>query len=129
MKVAEIVRAHPVWVEMDTPFAEVLDTMDIHQADSVPVVDSDRRLVGVIGISEITPHAFCRNSETAPMASALMRSNPPYVDEAADICDLVALLKREGCMRVPVVRGRVLSGSAGVLEVARAFRVVRAKAV
>lgn len=53
MLVRELMKTHVVKTTPDAPLAEAVDLMDIYQVNSLPVVDSEGRLVGIVSEEDI----------------------------------------------------------------------------
>jgi CBS domain-containing membrane protein len=81
--VAEIMSRQVVWVEPDTPLAEVAEAMGQQGVSGVPVVDENRRVVGVVSEKD-----FLRGMG---------------VRESQNFMTLVAsCLRTKGCVALPI---------------------------
>jgi CBS-domain-containing membrane protein len=53
--VADVMTVGAVSVEQDTPFKEIVDVLEAHGINAVPVVDSCRRVIGVVSSADLVP--------------------------------------------------------------------------
>jgi CBS domain-containing protein len=53
--VADVMTVGAVSVEQDAPFKEVVDVLEAHGVNAVPVVDSCRRVIGVVSSADLVP--------------------------------------------------------------------------
>ncbi|MET7402428.1 CBS domain-containing protein [Dactylosporangium sp. NPDC005572] len=53
--VADVMTIGAVSVQEDTPFKEIVDLMEAHEVNAVPVVDRFDRVVGVVSSADLTP--------------------------------------------------------------------------
>ena len=123
LKVRELMTADVLAVGRDTPVKELAEAMAARAVSGVPVVDEDRRVVGVVSEKDFfrrlssgraaTAMAFVaealrRGTAQLPAlgggrAEDLMTSPPVIVREDAPVRDVLALLRRRGVNRLPVV--------------------------
>jgi CIC family chloride channel protein len=103
VRVADVMVRDPVRLESALPFRSVLDHLRRHPFTSFPVVDGDRRLVGILGYSELREALTGEVSPATRTAGDLMRTPPPvsYVDET--LTDVTAKFAVSGVGRLPVV--------------------------
>ena len=94
----------------DTTGAKVADILTEHHFGSVPVVDHERNLLGIVSEFDLL-HAMeeGKNLKTI-MAAEIMTRTVVTVTEDMPIMDLVHLLQERHLIRVPVVKGRTLIG-------------------
>jgi len=53
--VADVMTVGAVSVEPDTPFKEIVDVLEAHGINAVPVVDSCHRVIGVVSSADLVP--------------------------------------------------------------------------
>jgi CBS domain-containing protein len=53
--VADVMTEHPVSVNEDTPFKELVDVLEAHGVNAVPVVDADGRVLGLVSSADLIP--------------------------------------------------------------------------
>jgi CBS domain-containing protein len=51
--VRDVMTHDVIWVTGDTPFKDIVDTLSKHRVSAVPVVDADRRVLGVVSQSDL----------------------------------------------------------------------------
>ena len=129
-RVREVMDPNPVAVSPDTPVADVIRILRQHGLQGVPVVDADRRVVGIVTESDLVipdpegdlhlPHylelfggivflePFKRFEEKlrkafAQRASDLMTPNPDTVRPDTPVAEAARLVHRSGHNRLPVV--------------------------
>src|SRR5260221_12958353 len=76
MQVRELMKTHVVKTTPDAPLAEAVDLMDIYQVNSLPVVDTEGRLVGILSEEDI----WCAAHGSLPC--------PNHADSRETPCDL-----------------------------------------
>jgi CBS domain-containing protein len=118
----EIMTSPAVTVTPDTTLKHVIQLLDHHAITSVPVVDADERLVGIVseadllrGEVEPDPRAHLRPvpEETEPPRHHVADVMTPHVltvSERTDGADIARLMLDNGIKSVPVVRDRHVVG-------------------
>ena len=53
--VADVMTIGAVSVREDTPFKEIVDLLEAHEVNAVPVVDGFERVVGVVSSADLVP--------------------------------------------------------------------------
>lgn len=105
--VRDVMTSPAITVEADLLLAEVVRALDRHSITSLPVVDAEGRLVGVVGEAEVVRHLGDRGSSVRVQdaMSPVVWSVAP--DEA--LRDVAELFGRSQLKSLPVVqRGRVV---------------------
>lgn len=54
--VGELATGRVVWASDDTPAWQLLQLMETHLVHRVPIIDSQRQLVGIVALSDIATH-------------------------------------------------------------------------
>ncbi|MFH8801961.1 CBS domain-containing protein [Streptomyces sp. NPDC017936] len=116
-----------VTVRSDTPFKEVVRLLEEHRVSGVPVIDGNRRVLGVVSESDLVPRqtrvpwsaglrARCRRAlggrvrhaaggGRARTASGLMSRPAVTVTADATVSEAARLMTEHGVDRLPVVDG------------------------
>ncbi|HEM46545.1 MAG TPA: CBS domain-containing protein, partial [Alphaproteobacteria bacterium] len=74
-----------------------------HKRGTVPVLDAEDRLVGVVTAGDLTRYAADHPEFMAHPVAEVMNREPVTVDEETLAADALALLRRHGIMALPVV--------------------------
>ncbi|HLV78638.1 MAG TPA: CBS domain-containing protein [Chthonomonadaceae bacterium] len=121
MRVLELMKTHVVKTTPDSTLAEAVDLMDLYQAGTLPVVDPQGRLCGMISEGDVMRALRLQGlsmtdaeklQQRIPLAAgaAMDRvgehmSQPALsVSEEADIREAASLLLSQGLKRLPVTR-------------------------
>jgi len=129
MKVRDVMTGDPLTVRTDTPFKDIVRTMDRHCVSGLPVVDDAGRVLGIVTTADLMfkehrpDHAIVRSpgarSSTARaerlrrvhgcVAGELMSTPAVRVDADADLRIGARLLSRHGIARLAVTsRGKIV---------------------
>lgn len=137
MKISEIMTRDVLAVPRETPLKEVARTLSENRVSGVPVVDADRRVVGILAESDIVRQEqgaerdrglLARVVEGPPLRlearTAGEAMNAPAVTVAPDqeVAEAARLMTEHGVNRLPVVdeEGR-LTGIVTRADLVRAF--------
>ncbi len=94
----------------DTTGAQIADLLTEHHFGSVPVVDHERTLLGIVSEFDLL-HAMEQGKNLQALtASDIMTRTVVTVPEEMPVMDLIHLLQERHLIRVPVVRGKTLIG-------------------
>ena len=104
----QIMTIDVVTAGLDTPITEVADLMECYRVSGMPVVDSQRNLLGVITEYDLLQSIV--NLKMHGTVSDLMTSDVITVSEDASLIELVELFISSRVRRVPVVSGGKLAG-------------------
>jgi len=101
MKAEEIMTTNVISVPPDATAIEVIDILLTNQISGVPVVDSNRRAIGVL--SELDLLIALEHVGTGVQVRKLM--NSPVISVAADtkVEDVYAIFRERNIRRVPVL--------------------------
>jgi len=120
-KVADVMTVGAVCVDEDTPFKEIVDVLEAHGVNALPVVDSGNRVVGVVTSADLVPkiefagddgrshlfeghhHREAREKASATAAAELMTSPAITVRPDTSIVAAAKLMESAGLKHVPVV--------------------------
>ena len=114
MLTLELMKTHVVKVYETATIREAVDLMDIYQVDSLPVVDSEDRLAGMISerdiLKALAPQNCSKmvgsehNQSIAESAVAIhMVQNVISISERCEAAEAVSLVLDSGLKRIPVV--------------------------
>jgi CBS-domain-containing membrane protein len=119
--VADVMTAGAVSVEEGTPFKEIVDLMEAHHINAVPVVDSFDRVLGVVSSADLVPkiefsgtgdqahlfesrkHRQAREKSTATAAAELMTAPALTVLPQTSLVEAAKIMETAGLKRLPVV--------------------------
>ena len=103
VRVAEVMRRSVVTLNADLPFRAVLDHIRTHPYTSVPVVDGDGKLEGVLGYSELRETLSAERPPEALTARDLMRTPPPVCYPDDTLTEVAEKFRLADVGRLPVV--------------------------
>ncbi len=99
--VADAMVSAPAWLDPETPVDEIVDRFAADRLDSLPVVDGDGRLLGVVAAVDIE-RDISANSGAPQVAGSLMRE-PPTVHAGDSLEDAVIALGATDDEGLPVL--------------------------
>jgi CBS domain-containing protein len=139
--VDEVMTRLVVCVDEDAPFTEILDKLAAHRIGAVPVIDADRRVLGVVSVSDLLTklvvgdahtHAIVADHETrkstrrkaqAETAGQLMTSPAITVSVGCSVVQAARTAARTGVRRLPVLDERgALAGIVSRSDLLHVFR-------
>jgi CBS domain-containing protein len=105
-KCREVMTKDPASCNATESATKVAGLMKQHDVGSVPVVESDKRLVGIVTDRDIVIKvvAAARNPEQTPVRDA-MTPNPVSCKEDDDLDYALRLMKERQVRRMPIVDG------------------------
>ncbi|WP_432992961.1 CBS domain-containing protein [Dactylosporangium sp. CA-233914] len=119
--VADVMTFGAVSVQEDTPFKEIVDLLEAHGVNAVPVVDGSDRVIGVVSSADLLPkiefagdderaHPFegretrrARAKVHATAAGELMSAPAITVSGRASLPKAARIMEAAGLKRLPVV--------------------------
>jgi len=131
MHATDVMTRDVITVDPDTPVQDIAQRLMLHRVSAVPVVDPDRRIVGIVsesdllrrvvagtesGVSAWLKSVFSQESAAETyvkshgrVAADVMTKSVTCVEEDTPISEIARVLERSGIKRVPVVReGRLV---------------------
>ena len=107
-------KTHVVKVYETSTIREAVDLMDIYQVDSLPVVDTENRLTGIISEGDILKALATRNCSKMVVCkrnqfiaesavTTYMVQNVISISERCEAEEAVSLILDSGLKRIPVV--------------------------
>ena len=119
--VADVMTAGVVSVEEGTPFKEIVDLMETHHVNAVPVVDSCDRVLGVVSSADLVPkiefsgsgdhahlfesrkHRAAREKSSGTAAAELMSAPARTVMPQTSLVEAARIMETAELKRLPVV--------------------------
>jgi CBS-domain-containing membrane protein len=119
--VADVMTIGAISVQEDTPFKEIVDLLEAHEINAVPVVDGHDRVVGVVSSADLVPkiefaggddrlHLFetrhtrqARGKAHATAAGELMNAPAITVMSTTSVVAAARIMETEELKRLPVV--------------------------
>jgi CBS domain-containing protein len=142
MRAAEIMTHNVITVDRDTSVAQAIRLMLDHRVSGLPVLDSDRKVAGIITEGDLLRRIETGTERHRPrwleilmgparMASEYVRSHGRKVDEIMTrdlisatpdtaIEDVVELMERRHVKRIPILQDGLLVGIVGRADLLRA---------
>jgi len=121
--VRELLRVHVPNLPPDALVRDALEKMDLYQVDTLPIVNAEQRLVGIVAKSDILPMLIelplenMREHAEAVALAAVMRADVVTVDEM----DLATVawdkMLTQGHELLPVVSGESYTGTISRLDI------------
>jgi CBS domain-containing protein len=120
MRVKDIMGAPPAVLAPDTTITAALDRLQEHRSTSLPVVDEEGALVGLVTPADLTqpePEARERAPETVRqrLSPAVVTATPEM-----EVGRLAEMMRYKGLETILVVEGRRLVGALSLDEATRA---------
>jgi CBS domain-containing protein len=138
--VRDVMTTDVVAVDADTPYRELVKLLTSHAVSAVPVLDTDRRVLGVVSEADllnklefsgldvhrqllIGRRRTGRVKSSAATAAGLMTEPPVVIRANASISAAASLMDRERVKRLPVVDAHgVLVGIVSRTDLLRVYR-------
>jgi CBS domain-containing protein len=139
--VSDVMTRAVISVSADTPFKEVVDTLSRNRISAVPVINAERRVLGIVSESDLlakvvtggdprvrvkggrSTRAYMRRKSHAETAAELMSSPVVTVRPDASIVHTAQTAAREHVRRLPVIDASgVLVGIVTRSDLLRIFR-------
>jgi len=125
MKARDVMTSPVIVVRPGTPAREAAALLCAHGFAGVPVVDAERRLIGMATEADlvrgrIPPEGWVVDDLADPPVDAVMTPEPVASGPDDDLADVVALMLDTGTPSVPVVDGGRLVGIVTRRDVLRA---------
>jgi CBS domain-containing protein len=131
MRAKDLMRRDVLTVREEDPVDETLDALVGKHIHGAPVVDAEGDLVGLVSQLDLHFGMMTRRpaGETAPTADAdhrlrvgeIMTSPAVSAGEETTIADLCRMMHRLRLHRVPIVRGRKVTGVISSLDICGAI--------
>jgi CBS domain-containing protein len=119
--VADVMTVGAISVQEDTPFKEIVDLLEAHEINAVPVVDGFDRVVGVVSSADLVPKIEfagddehlrlfenrhtrqARGKAHATAAGELMNAPAVTVMDTTSVVGAARIMEAEELKRLPVV--------------------------
>lgn len=103
IRVADVMTREVVTVPDTLPLSDMLKRFRAHSFTSFPVVDGNRRMVGMLGYDEMREVLMSERQAENLTARDLMRSPPAAALPEETLSEVMGKMAREGVGRLPVV--------------------------
>jgi CBS domain-containing protein len=122
-KVSDAMTPRPRAIRPDASIQEAAGAMEIEDVGSIPLVEDDGRLVGIVTDRDITIRTVARGRDprTTPVAEAASTA-PVVIGPEDDLDAAMTLMAQHQLRRLPVVEGDTLVGMVALADVSRAAR-------
>lgn len=118
-RVEDLMTDRPRAVLAEAAIEEAARIMELEDVGSLPVVDGDGRLVGIVTDRDIAIRAVSRGLEASTLVGAVASSDVVTIGPDDDVDAALDQMTRHQVRRLPVVRGEVLIGMLAQADVAR----------
>src|SRR5688572_25154872 len=117
MKVLELMKVHVIKAGAEATLGDAVDMMDLYQISTLPIVDEQDRLIGVISESDIVRSVLPPFLDTAGSLGrgteihSRMSTDVVSVDEGADVVEAARIMLKRDLKRLPVTSDGRLVGT------------------
>lgn len=118
-RVEELMTGRPRAVRADAAIEEAAQIMELEDVGSLPVVDDDGRLLGIVTDRDIAVRAVSRGRGPATPVGEVASNEVVTVSPDDDLDAALDQMARHRVRRLPVVHGEVLVGIVAQADVAR----------
>ncbi len=124
VKVREYMSADLVCLSPETELNSAIDVLIRHRISGAPVVDGQKRLVGMLSEGDCLKGLFtdCYYEERGGTVGSVMSQVTDTIDVDADIIRAAEMFIQKGCRRLPVMEGSRLVGQISRRDVLRAVQ-------
>lgn len=122
-KVKDAMTVRPRAIRPDATVQEAAAAMEVEDVGSLPVVDDDGKLIGIVTDRDIAIRAVAkgRDPRTTPVAETAS-GEPVVVGPEDDLDTAMSLMAGNQLRRLPVVQGDTLVGIVAVADLTREAR-------
>ncbi|MCP4251875.1 MAG: chloride channel protein [Candidatus Scalindua sp.] len=103
LRVADVIVRNCITIDLDTPLHEILRLMRTTNADGFPVLDSDGRLVGMVGLQQISKALQNGNAQEDLLTRDLVVSEQYTLTLNKDLFDVYNEMRVGGQGSLPIV--------------------------
>jgi CBS domain-containing protein len=135
MKILELMKTHVIKTAPEATMRDVVDMLDLYQLTTLPVVDGEDRLLGVVTEHDVASRlipAYVAAAASGDVADAVnlqgertvgeMMTTPAVsVDENEDVARAVSLMTANGVKRIPVTSDGKLIGTISRVDICQAI--------
>jgi len=112
MQARELMRTHVVKTTPEASLAEAIDLLDVYQVNSMPVIDAQDRLCGIVAEQDVlrvvrdtySPIPSKWDGPPNLTVGDIMQSDVTSISEEADVQTAVPLFFKKEFTRIPVTR-------------------------
>jgi CBS domain-containing protein len=117
--VEEVMTGRPRAVRAEAAIEEAAQIMELEDVGSLPVVDEDGRLLGIVTDRDIAIRAVARGRSPSTSVGEVASSDVVAVAPGDDLDVALDSMARHRVRRLPVIQGDVLVGMLAQADVAR----------
>jgi CBS domain-containing protein len=117
--VEELMTGRPRAVRADAAIEEAAQVMELEDVGSLPVVDDEGRILGVVTDRDIAVRAVAKGRDPSTPVGEVASSEVITVGPGDDLDAALDQMARHRVRRLPVVQGDVLVGMLSQADVAR----------
>jgi signal-transduction protein with cAMP-binding, CBS, and nucleotidyltransferase domain len=110
IRVREIMTRNPISVSMEDSIGAAAKLMKEHGIGSLIVLDSEKKLVGIITEGDIMKKAFLKNKPTKTKIKYIMTKDVITIHPDDDLYHVSHLMNQKNIRKLPVVEGRNVVG-------------------
>lgn len=121
LKVSQVMEQDVEAFEADSVWLEMASLMTRRGFGSVPIVDKDDQLVGIVSEYDLLEVLMTNRDPKSVTASEIMTEDPVTTTEDTPLSDVIELLERRHLIHLPVVRAGKLVGLIARRDVLKAF--------
>jgi CBS domain-containing protein len=119
-RVRDVMTADPACVRESDGIVEAARIMKSEDAGVVPIIDNDRKLVGIITDRDIVIKCVALGHDPSKMtAGSLCEGTPWWVEADEDVDSVLEAMERHQIRRMPVIRDKKLVGMISEADIAR----------
>ncbi|MHC4203311.1 MAG: CBS domain-containing protein [Planctomycetota bacterium] len=121
LKIKDIMTKGAVYVRIDTPIFEAIETMVNNGVSGVPVVEEDMTLVGILSEQDVLRLLHTYKQERDRTAGEFMTQPVVYFKEDDSLLDICYRLRDSSIRRVPVTSDGKVIGIISRADILRAI--------
>lgn len=121
LKVSQVMEQDVEAFESDAGWIEMATVMTRRGFGSVPIVDKDDRLVGIVSEYDLLEVLMNNRDPKTVSAADMMTENPVTVTEETSLAEVIEVLERRHLIHLPVVRDGKLVGLVARRDVLNAY--------
>jgi signal-transduction protein with cAMP-binding, CBS, and nucleotidyltransferase domain len=118
-KVRETMTARPRAVRPDAAIQEAARIMEVEDVGSLPVIDADGHLLGIVTDRDIAIRAVAKGLESQTSVAEVASRDPVTIGPEDDLDEAMSRMTEHQLRRLPVVQGDVLVGMLAQADLAR----------
>lgn len=117
LKAKDIMSMDIVSLKEDTPIYEAIKLLVEHNISSMPVVEDDMTLVGILSEKDLVSLHYSNEHEDRKTVGDFMTQPPIYFDENDGVKEICDFLVKNIFRRVPITSGKKVIGIISINDV------------